>query len=72
VFQSGKLYGKKEIIDLLILSKSINIEATDFELTKLSSEIMQLIYKTKDKVGLIETRNTIRNSLWKKNGIIGK
>ena len=27
-----------------------------------------LIYRVKDKVNLTESRNTVRNSLWKKNG----
>jgi len=65
---SGKTYGKNETIDLLIKSKSYEIVATDFELKKLSSDIMQLIYKAKSKGGLTDTRYTVRSSLWKKNG----
>jgi len=65
---SGKIYNKKETIDLLVSSKPYEIAATDFTLNQLSSELMQLIYRANDNANSKTGRKTIRNSLWKKNG----
>jgi len=66
---SGKLYDKKETIIMLTTSEPHEIKATDFYLSELSAEMMQLIYRTEHRKNSQVIRNTIRSSLWKNNGI---
>lgn len=65
---SGKVYNKMNIIELLPKEDSATIEAFDFRAIALSSEFVQLTFKTnrQNKDGSITS--SLRCSIWKKNG----
>ena len=65
---SGKIFTKEEVIEYLLKSKPIKIETTEFKLNNLSSNILQLMYKEKSELSSTNYRNTLRSSLWEKNG----
>ena len=66
---SGKIYDKKETITMLMVSKPHEIKASDFQLNKLSTEMMQLIYRTEQRDNSQIIRSAIRSSLWKNYGV---
>jgi len=65
---SGKMFTKNEVIEYILKSKQIKIMTYDYKLFKLSSSIMQLIYKEKSQLDENNYRYTLRSSLWKMYG----
>lgn len=65
---SGKTYNKNQIIELLKNEEPFDINATDFELRLLSSDIAQLKYKSSTSNNNNLSSTTLRSSIWKHEG----
>lgn len=64
---SGRIYDKKIIIEKLSEEIPTDIEAFDFIPVKISSDVVQIRFKTQRKMDDGSLTSSLRSSIWKKS-----